>query len=487
MRARKSRRLRRLSALAITVSAATIITACDTSNLQSGIEGTGFDTTTATVSQGPIQSIDGSGVAVNGVTWSAAQAETFIDGATNSPMALKPGMMATVQGERTASDRGTANVIRTQIVASGPIREIDGAMYRLNVLGQTVLVDRRTHFDVPGASLDALSVGQVVAVSGFVAADGEVRATLIATSMSTGWTVNGAVTAVATSDRRFAINGLEIVYDTGALAVPSGVIELEQLLTVSGRAFTDDGALVATSIASYDRSLPPTSGETVLSGMIAKIESDGISFWTQRIVVQPGTTVTGTLAVGSYVRVAGTVRDGILYASDVQVLATGSLSIYLVGYIDAVDVTARTLTMLGVEFDLSDNVRLEHLAVGDRVRVLAYPNRFISEVEGGMQWPYAVERLVLIEGQFGELSPPTQFTLRGVADWIVQVAPTTRLGYSLLAGDGECYGSELTPPERFWQLAAQPDRPVTTVWTWGRFEGGIFLAKDVGICYPTPP
>jgi hypothetical protein len=94
---------------------------------------------------------------------------------------------------------------------------------------------------------------------------------------------------------------------------------------------------------------------------------------------------------------------------------------------------------------------------------------------------------VLIEGELGDLAPPVQFTLRGVADWVVQITPTTRLGYDLLAGDGECYGGETTSVERFWELATLPEPPAVTVTAWGRFEGGVLLATTAGICFPSQP
>ena len=143
--------------------------------------------------------------------------------------------------------------------------------------------------------------------------------------------------------------------------------------------------------------------------------------------------------------------------------------------------------MLGVEFTVSETVRLENFAVGQRVSVVAYGNRFLSDVRRGDGLPYAAERLVLIEGELADLSPPTQFTLHGVADWIVQVAPDTYYGYHWLGDKDECYSITISA-ERFWELAAQPKPPgVTTVWVWGRFEGGILLARSTGICFPSPP
>ena len=486
-------RLRPLFALGVAVAAATLFTACDTSSLQSGIEGTGITNTEtiAAVSLGPIQSVDEAGVAVNGVTWSATGAETFIDGAASSPSSLKPGMMATVEGERAARNLGNARLIRTQIVVRGPILGIDAAKYRLNVLGQTIVVDRRTRFDTPTASLDVMSVGETVTVSGFVMATGEVRATLLSSLSSAAtqeWVVNGAVTATDPSIRQLAINGLNVVYTAALLAqLPSGAIEIGQPITVSGTALTADGALIATRLVPYGLTVPATGAETVLSGMIARIEGDAISFWNQRIVLLPGAVITEPLAAGQYVRATGRMQGEILYASDVLVLGSGPVFVYLVGFIDAINVASRTLTMFGVDFNVSEKVHLDNFAIGQRVSVTAHQNRFISSVESARGWPYSTEGLVLIEGEFRELSPPSQFALHGVTDWVVQISPTTLLGYHWLGDLDECYAISVSA-ERFWELATQPKPPgVTTVWAWGRLEGGLLLATAAGICFPSPP
>lgn len=487
-------RLRHSFVRSIAIAAAALFTACDTSSsYKSGIEGTGSPTPVAivaiaAVSRGPIQSAAGLDVAVNDVLWYAPDAQTVIDGAASTPASLKPGMMATVQGQRTASDRGTANVIETQIVVRGPIFEVDAPAYRVNVLGQTILIDRRTTLDMPGASLGAFSIGQVVAVSGFVTANGAVQGTRVAMppdGSAQDWEVNGTVTAVASGGGRFSINGLEIQYTADLLASrPAGLIGLGQPVSVRGTALTTDGALIATSIAPYDTGLPATSGETVLSGVIARVEGDDISFWTQRITLVPGATITGSLAAGTYVRARGTMQGEVLRANDVIVLGSGPVYIYLVGFVDAVNAAARTLTLFGIPFGVSETVDLTNVVVGQRVRVVAYENRFISHVEWGGGWPYAAEGLVLVEGKFGDLSPPLQFTLHGVRDWGVHISSGTMFFSDYLAGDGECYGRDRFSPESFWNAAAQPESPeMVTAYVWGRFEGGIVLARSVGICY----
>jgi hypothetical protein len=168
----------------------------------------------------------------------------------------------------------------------------------------------------------------------------------------------------------------------------------------------------------------------------------------------------------------------------------------LVGRIENVDVAARTLTLFGIRFSVSETLRpgftvsLDDLAIGNRVHVLSYENRYIFGIEPVTREWFPEMPDALIEGQFGDLSPPTRFTLHGVADWVVQVTATNFFGYHWL-GDPqwpyEC-GAITVSADQFWQLATQPKPSgVTTVWSWGHFESGIFLAESVGICFPAPP
>jgi hypothetical protein len=494
----------RLFAAAIAVSAAGL-TGCDTSNQQSGIEGTGIleGIAVATISRGPIERIDGTELVVNKVAWSMASAKTVIDGEDGSASELKAGMMATVHGQRTSPNRGTASLVETNLIVRGPIFEIDPTAHRVNVMGQTIVVDKSAAFHLPAASLAELSVGQIVAVSGFVGPEREVRATLLASSTDIAAAdrlVNGAVTAVNAGVRRFSIGGLEIEYAAGlAAGLPSGAIEIGQLLAVSGREFTDDDALIATNIAPYDASLPPTAAETVLTSMVTEIDGGGffVAIWgtlaRQRIVPVAGAVISGRLTTGSYVQVTGWMSGGVLYASNVLALGSGP-EFWLRGFIHDVDVASGTFTLLGNEFSVNALTRitdrdrrifLEDLAVGDRVSVLAYENGFISAVD---RHDYNGD-LDNVEGEyFLELSPPFQFKLYGVVDWVVQVTPDTSFLYDWITttayGTGACDPISVSA-QRFWELAAQPKPPgITYVQASGRFEAGILLADRVGICAP---
>jgi hypothetical protein len=129
-----------------------------------------------------------------------------------------------------------------------------------------------------------------------------------------------------------------------------------------------------------------------------------------------------------------------------------------------VDVAAGTVTIFGVEFRVGGTDSLRGLAVGDWVVFTAYANRFISAIGRATPNFYPVQ----VVGEFLDLSPPDQFTLRGVTDWIVQVTDA-KFAYDWVTRlDGECYAIPVSA-ERFWELAAQPKPPgVTTVWAAGR-------------------
>jgi hypothetical protein len=168
----------------------------------------------------------------------------------------------------------------------------------------------------------------------------------------------------------------------------------------------------------------------------------------------------------------------------------------LVGRIESVSVGSRTVTLFGIEFTVDAvllpgfNVDLGTLSVGQRIHILTNENRAIHGIERVDRDWFPGMSDALIGGRFADLAPPTQFALRGVGDWVVDVSATTFFGYHWL-GDpdwpGECGGIPVSA-DRFWQLAAspQPSGPAT-VSTWGRFEGGVFHASSVYICFQAPP
>ena len=502
------------SLLGLLVTVGMTLAACDTSSLdrsildrsslQTSIEGTGITNavTLAAVSRGPIESTDGLNVKVNGIVWSAAAAKITIDGTSGQLLDLGRGTIVTLQGERTSADSATALAVDTTAAVRGPILSIGTG--RFDVMGQIVVGDESTVLDTPGGSLDSLYVGQVVTVSGFVTAAGEIRATRVSTSVrgsGVPWIASSVITAFDPSRARFEINGLTVSYETLLASLPPDTIEVGESVIVFGSAFGGDGALLADNVSRYSETLPalPTiaSAHAAMTGIVSGVEADGVFYISgQRIVRPPDVGVSGAIVDGSYVRVTGLLIAGELRATG-MISATGFIALdggrtyMLDGQIDAINPSWGTLRMLGLEFFVNQwtrmggfALRLDNFTVGQWVQVWAHRDGFVRHIGG--QWICCVGKSGAESAWFSSVSPPIGYTINSVADFTVQVTPTTQFALGERGGDGDCYGYDPVPRDEFWKRASgPPPGGATSVFSWGRFEGGILIADDVYICYPT--
>lgn len=469
---------------------------CDTSGLSTGIEGTGAKVETvavAAVTRGPIQIADGADITVNETVWSAATAKITIDGASGQLLDLSRGSVVTVQGERTAQS-ALASTIDLATTVRGPFRGFDPVTGYLDVMGQTVFGDESTALDISGGPLDSLHVGQVVTISGFLTAKGEIRATRISTSVSGGglpWIVSGSVTSSDTTRARFEINDLPVTYAESLLSgLPRGAIDIGQAVVVFGSQMDGDGALLAQKLAPYTEALPAiASGDAAVSGIVHSVESDG-SFHVggQPVVRAPGAVAAQTIGEGSYVRVAGALSNGVLHATEIFVLGSGR-SYMLDGRIEAIDVASRSFRMLGIQFFVNEWTRpvggtLTGRAVGEVTSFWAYSNGFVHSFQN--PWPnhptYGVEG-----SWFNSVAEPSGYSVESVVDFPVQVTSSTRFFLTYRGGDGDCYGADPISDAEFWQRATGP-RPsgITGMYQWGqRLEAGVLIADEVWLCYPS--
>ena len=104
----------------------------------------------------------------------------LIDDSPGSEDDLEVGDVVIVTFDPDTATPNATTVFSNEIV-EGPIDSINTAQSQLVVAGQTVLVDGGTSFDdsISPASLDGLSQGQFVEISGLFDANGVIRATRI--------------------------------------------------------------------------------------------------------------------------------------------------------------------------------------------------------------------------------------------------------------------------------------------------------------------
>lgn len=357
------------------------------------------------VAVGPI---DGFGsVIVNGVRFDTSDTVFTVNGITGGQDDLAVGQVVVVRG--TIDDdgaTGTADTVTYEDAVKGPIEAgtLDVVNQTFSVLGQQVRVTVATTFDdsIQPASLDGLTEGEVVEVSGLPDADGFIRATRIERSSSTLFEVKGFVSNLDTGAFTFDLGSLTVDYSSAQLDdFASGPAEGD-FVEAKGSAFTIEGALVATLLEREDDLTGDDLGE---DGDDAEIEGYVTGFRSTSDFDVLGIRIRTTSAtqfergVPSDIRLnvrleaEGSVQsDGSVVADKIQFQPEGRLEAF--APVEAINLAGGSLTMLGIEiltdagtsfedklldqqsFDLGD------LRIGDWVEVRGFEDdtgRFLAE------------------------------------------------------------------------------------------------------------
>ena len=381
----------------------TIILSCGSGAIiSSGISGTGivFGTITGFGS-----------IFVNGIEYEIDDASFDVDGdLTANQDQLKIGMVVTLN--TTEFDDGTfeANNVVYDDAIEGPITSDpvvpasgDTDLKLFTVLGVDVVINSATTtFD--NSSFETLKLNDIVEVSGFVDANGQILATLIEKkgelvpgdpSMNIV-EMHGIITAL-TENISFSMNDLIIFYD--------GDTPLDDLdnglmvgLTVEVKGFYDviQGSITALEIEGEDDDLDRiVSSGTLLSlqGLIAGFTNVAgiITFTINGIIVEIDTStsmvpqiILDQLVEGLQVEVAGIVENGILIADRVEIREGKSK---YEAEVKSLDLSAQTLrigfplingdillkldTQSKLEDEDSNSISLSDLSSGDEVKIEA--------------------------------------------------------------------------------------------------------------------
>ena len=340
-------------------------------------------------------SITGFGsVIVNGVQYDTEGAEFEIDGEIGSQDDLAIGDIVVLAG--TISDdgvSGTATKVTFDDLVEGPVTAKDTNLGRLTVLGQTVEVTGETSFDdgISPASLDGISIDDIVEVSGYRLANGIIRATRIEDKPA-GLEFEVTGTAENVSGMTFTIADLTVDFSGASLDdnFPGVTVEDGQLVEAKGTTFAN-GELEATRVEYKGNLLGANPGDHVeLEGFITSFDSvenfevNGLPVMTTGQTVFEG---VGTLNVNLKVEVEGEYNDAnILVADKVEIKA--ATAVRVVGLVNSIpDETAEPpvpLEVYGIEINANDlktrfddkagdtpldNMKLADLMVGDYVEV----------------------------------------------------------------------------------------------------------------------
>ena len=334
----------------------------------------------------PVGGIIGSGIAfgpvsgfgsiiVNGVRYDTSSATFSIDDGAGTEADLKVGQVVTVKAE--TDDQGNTNA--TEVIfdneVEGPIESIDLVANSLFVLGQLVLVDTNTSFDdsITTASLEGLSVGDVIEVSGLINSNGAIVATRI--ELKTGaveFEVHGTVSALDSGAQTFMLNALLIDFSNATLQ-DFGVSSLANgdLVEVKGINFATGGEFIATSVEleSLNDRIGNNDDSGEIEGLITSFTSvESFSVANVPVITNSSTVfedgVAADLALNVRVEAEGNFdANGVLVADKIEFEQESNVRI--VATLDSLNATNTSITLLGIEFLTDTSTRFEDKSDAD--------------------------------------------------------------------------------------------------------------------------
>ena len=340
-----------------------------------GTGGTGGNATA--YASGPITGFGS--VIVGGVRFDDASAEVQdADGSRRSRDELRLGMTVEVDSTAISSDSSgssaTATRIRFESELVGPVGLVDLTTGGFTLLGQRVSVESTTVFDERlSMGLAGLSTGQGLEVYAvFDAAAQRYRATRIEPALlSQGLRVRGPLAAV---DK--AAQTLRIGTNTYSFADATGVpadLAVGHYVRLRLAAELNPARWV---VRGFDTALQP-----LIDVQASKVEGLISSFTSAQTFSVGGRSVdasgasfpdgTAGLGVGVRVKVEGSVRSGLLRASQVSIQSDQQVrdqGFEIIGALTAVNATQRTITLRGFNIGTArTDLRLENGSAADLI------------------------------------------------------------------------------------------------------------------------
>lgn len=325
------------------------------------------------IAVGPITNFGS--VVVNGVQFDTDGASFMIDDAPGTQADLAVGDFVVIEGEYAADlASGTATAVIYDDNVEGPIESIDQAGNTLVVLGQSVRADATTSFDdsIDPASIDGLSVGDIVEVTGFVDAAGVTIATRIELKPAgSEFEVHGVVANLDAAAMTFSLAALTVDFSAATLDnFPSGEISLGDFVEAKGDRLGSGGELVANSVELEDGQVSANDGDRVeIEGLITRFASDsdfdvsGVSVVTDGSTVFEG-GVAADLALNVKVEVEGDFdANGTIVASRVDIRRAKVVRIS--ANADSVDTAGGSLAILEITVAVDSLTRLEDKSNAD--------------------------------------------------------------------------------------------------------------------------
>lgn len=325
------------------------------------------------IAVGPISTFGS--VVVNGVRYDTSGATFTINGNPGTQDDLKVGQVVTISGTIDDNDvDGSADDVNFDDNVKGPIQNIDVAMNQIVVLAQVVQITGETSFDdsISPASIDGLSIDEIVEVSGLVDANGVITATRIELKPAgTEFEVLGIVSSLDAANFVFNINSLVVDYSGATLDnFAGGQIADGDFVEAKGTSLGAGGELIATRVELKNQLPNAADGDHVeIQGFITRFAAADDFDVTGFPVTTNGSTVfeggtAADLGLNIKVEVEGDIdSNGVLVATKVDIRR--AKAVRATALIDFVDTATNSLQILGIPVTVDDLTRLEDKSDAD--------------------------------------------------------------------------------------------------------------------------
>ncbi len=306
---------------------------CGTAIVTAGISGTGIVVGTITAF---------GSIWVNGVEYNIDNASFDVDGTRLTGLAgqkrLSEGMVVKLQASDSGNGKGVAKTVVYSASIKGPVETLstnpvagNTNLKQMTVVGQTVVISKISTRFAGGFDFTTINVNDIVEISGFVDANGTIKATLVkkegqlTTGKTTHVELHGAVSLVSgNAGSSFMLNNQLVNYDNNTVGV--GLLSQGAKVEVIGNYSQLGQPVQATLIkqeASEQQEIENSTGEVRLQGLVSDLKTAVSTFKIDGVVVNYSninSTATAGLKEGVQVEINGKVdSNGVLVLSQLEI------------------------------------------------------------------------------------------------------------------------------------------------------------------------